>query len=164
MAGIEIKGLKELTAQIKDLEQLKGLKAVMLAAGKTLRDRLAVYPVKKETTRAAVYGSAFKSDKQRRYFFYALKNGLLTVPYSRGADPRGERFKASWALETENGGLTITIGNDTTYGPYLMDTGQQSKFMAALGWPTIDKVADDNAEDVSAFVMYETSRLLGLDA
>ncbi len=161
MSGIEIKGLKELMQQIKDLEQLKGLKAVLLAAGKTLRDKLAEYPPQKSISRESVYGSSFKSDKQRRYFFYALKNSLITVPYDRGNS--GERFKASWAMAAENDGLTIVIGNDTTYGPYLMDPKQQSKMMAALGWPTIDKVADDNAAEVSSFVIYETTHLLGLE-
>lgn len=162
MSSIKIKGLKEVLQRLDELGQLKPLKAILLAAGATLKGKLSVYPEKRTATRAEVYGSAFQTEKQRRFFFYALNAGLITVPYSRGADPRSERFKASWAIDTDHGGLTVIIGNDTTYGPYLMDTERQSRFMAALGWPTIDQVADENAAEISKFVMYETTRVLGL--
>lgn len=157
-----IKGLKELVEQIKSIEQMRGLKAILLAAGETLKGKLSIYPEQKSLTRAEVYGETFQSDKQRRYFFYALKNNLITVPYSRGTDSRSERFKASWAIEAQ-GFTRVSIGNDTTYGPYLMDNDRQSKFAAAIGWPTIDKVADDNLDEVSKFVVTEMAQLYGLN-
>jgi hypothetical protein len=159
---IKIEGMDALLKQLTEWEQLKPIRAVLKSAGMYLVGKLKVYPPEKRQTRASVYGETFKSDKQRRYFFYALGKGLITVPYSRGADSRSERFKAAWALNTRNSGMSIVIGNDTTYGPYLMDNEQQSKFMAAKGWPTIAQVEQTEGPVVSQYVIYETSRLLGL--
>jgi hypothetical protein len=150
-----------LVKKVETLQQLKGLKGVLLAAGETLKGKLSVYPPQKSLTRTEVYGQPFKTEKQRRYFFYALGKGLITVPYSRGADPKSERFKASWAIETLNDGLTVVVGNDTTYGPYLMGNKEQSKFAAAIGWPTVDAVMDANAEEISRFAVYQLERIVG---
>ncbi len=156
-----IEGLNELIGKISNIQQLKGFKAVLLAAGEMLKGKLSIYPPQKSLTRTEVYGEPFKTDKQRRYFFYALEAGIINVPYSRGADPKSERFKASWALQTKNDGLTVIIGDDTTYGPYLMDPRNQSKFSAAIGWPTTDKVLDDNREEISRFAMYQLKTIVG---
>jgi hypothetical protein len=159
---IKIEGMEALLKQLTDIEQLKPIKGVMKSAGMYLVGKLKVYPAEKQQTRASVYGTPFKTDLQRRYFFYALKKGLITVPYSRGADAKSERFKASWAMTTQNSGMTVVIGNDTTYGPYLMDNEKQSKFMAAKGWKTIGAVEEEEAKTVSDYVIFETTRLLGL--
>jgi len=160
--GLRIEGLDELIGKIKNIQELKGLKAILLAAGETLKGKLSVYPPQKSVTRAEVYGEPFKSEKQRRYFFYALRAGLITVPYERGADPKSERFKASWAIRTERDGLRVVIGNDTTYGPYLMDPNRQSEMAAAIGWQTTDEVMEANSEEISQFAIYELSRVMGL--
>ncbi len=154
--------MDELIKQIGDIQQLKGLKAILLAAGMTLKGKLSVYPEQKKLTRTEVYGKPFKTDLQRRYFFWALKAGEITVPYSRGADSKSERFKASWTVQAQNNGLRVVVGNDTTYGPLLMDPDQQSKFMAAIGWPTTQKVMDENAEQISTFAFAQLTATLGL--
>jgi len=152
--------MEELVKKISDLEQLKGLKSILLAAGETLKGKLSVYPAQKSLTRAEVYGEPFKSEKQRKYFFYALRKGLISVPYSRGADAKSERFKASWALAAENDGLRVVIGNDTSYGPYLMDTERQSRFAAEFGWKTIDAVMEENASEIGDFAVYELQKVV----
>ena len=152
--------MEELVKKISDLEQLKGLKSILLAAGETLKGKLSVYPAQKSLTRAEVYGEPFKSEKQRKYFFYALRKGLISVPYSRGADAKSERFKASWALAAENDGLRVVIGNDTSYGPYLMDTERQSRFAAEIWWKTIDAVMEENASEIGDFAVYELQKVV----
>lgn len=157
-----IEGMEELIGKISNIQQLKGFKAILLAAGTTLKGKLSVYPPQKKLTRTEVYGTPFKSDKQRKYFFYALAHGLISVPYSRGADAKSERFKASWAVQAQNDGLRVVVGNDTTYGPYLMDPRKQSKFADAIGWPTTKEVMYENAESISKFAFYQLSATLGL--
>lgn len=159
-AKFRIEGIDQLVKKVETIQQLRGLKNVLLAAGETLKGKLSVYPPQKSLTRRSVYGEPFKSEKQRRFFFYALGKGLITVPYSRGADPRSERFKASWAIETRNDGLTVIVGNDSTYGPYLMGNKEQSEFMAAIGWPTVDEVAAENVEEISQFAVYQLQRIV----
>jgi hypothetical protein len=157
-----IEGMDELIKQISNIQQLKGLKAILLAAGMTLKGKLSVYPAQKSLTRAEVYGQTFKTDKQRRYFFWALKTGEITVPYSRGDDSKSERFKAAWAVSAQRDGLRVVVGNDTTYGPLLMDPRVQSKFMAEIGWQTTQQVMDENAEQISTFAFTQLAATLGL--
>jgi len=159
-AKFHIEGLDQLIEKVETLQQLKGLKGVLLAVGETLKGKLSVYPPQKSLTRREVYGTPFKTDKQRRYFFYMVGKRLINGPYSRGSDPKSERFKASWAVEAQNDGLTVVIGNDTTYGPYLMGNTKQSKFAAAIGWPTVDKVVEKNTDGLSQFAMYQLERIL----
>jgi len=161
MAKFRIEGIDQLVKKVETLQQLTGLKGVLLAAGEALKGKLSVYPPQKSLTRREVYGEPFKTEKQRRYFFYALGKGLISVPYSRGADRKSERFKASWAIKTKNDGLTVVVGNDTTYGPYLMGNKEQSTFMAAIGWPTVDEVMEQNAEEISQFAVYQLERIVG---
>lgn len=161
MSNFRIEGMEELVRKISDLEQLKGLKSILLAAGETLKGKLSVYPPQRSLTRTEVYGEPFKSEKQRKYFFYALGKGLISVPYSRGSDAKSERFKASWAIDTENSGMRVVVGNDTTYGPYLMGSTEQSKFAAAIGWKTIDTVMEESSQEIGEFAIYELQKLVG---
>lgn len=48
-----------------------------------LAERVREEPPQEHKTRASVYGTTFKSDKQRRFFFAALRRGEITVPYIR---------------------------------------------------------------------------------
>lgn len=44
------------------------------------------YPKASGRTRKDVYGTAFKTDKQRRFFFAALASGAISIPYQRSGD------------------------------------------------------------------------------
>lgn len=137
---IEIHGMEELIAKLDRLEKLRAVIAVMRAAALYLKGKFAKYPSQKKITRERVYGSPFASDLQRRWFFWALGSGELSIPYHRGEDAGSEAFGRSWAIRDEDGGLTQIIGNDTSYGPYLMGDNEQSLFSQAMGWLTIDQV------------------------
>jgi hypothetical protein len=181
---IRIIGLDELLARLDEMQSMKPLATAMKAAAHYLIGKMQVYPPQKTLTRAKVYGlkemtlkfisskgnpytvkvqSPFQTEKQHRWFFWALHNGKLTVPYDRGqGDGKSERFKASWAVKSQNGGLTQVIGNDTSYGPLLMDAAKQTKFAAAYGWKTTDAIMAEETEEVGRMVIYETKKLMGL--
>jgi hypothetical protein len=90
----------------------------------------------------------FKTDKQRRFFFAALRKGQIEVPYRRGASPGSERYGTHWEVETV--GLTTTIGNAVSYAEILAgnDT-QQSTYMAGIGWRQLEQVAEEKVEDIT---------------
>jgi len=142
---IRIEGMDELLAKLDRIGKLTAIRSVMRAAALYLKGKLAQYPEQMHLTRASVYGAPFQSEKQQRYFFWALKAGEIEVPYHRGESARSERLGQSWTIDDQDGGLTQVIGNDTSYGKLVMgsyDQGEQSEFMHQSGWTPYDQIVD----------------------
>jgi hypothetical protein len=149
---IRIEGLQELIKLVTDLEQLKPIKASLKAAGLYLKGRVAVYPAQTRPTRESVYGSSFKTEKQRRFFFAALKKGEIDVPYRRGASSGSETFGRRWTVGTTNNGLRVMVGNNASYGPLLMDEEKQSLYARAVGWRTVQAIMKEERDKVTEIV------------
>ena len=148
---IEIRGLDELIAKLDRLGKMEAVRAVMAAAALYLKGKLAKYPTQRRLTRASVYGAPFQSMRQQRWFFNALKTGEIEVPYHRGEAAQSERLGQSWTIEASDGGLTQTIGNDTSYGPLVMGSytgGEQAEFMHQMGWTPYDEIVDYYEDEV----------------
>jgi len=74
--GIEVQGLEELRAQLKKLPPaVQDL--VTEDVNKYMLDVLRTYPPQKAISRKRAYGVPFFTDKQRRYFFWALGEGAV---------------------------------------------------------------------------------------
>jgi hypothetical protein len=157
---IRIEGIEPLLAKIKSLAELKPVAGAVTAAALHVKGQAAIYPEVKRLTRASVYGSTFKSDKQRRYFFAALRKGEIEVPYRRGESPKSETFGRRWTIATSNAGLTAEIGNNASYGPRLMDSGRQSLYAKAVCWRTVEDVLDAETETVTRLITYEIQRAI----
>lgn len=145
---IRLDGKELALAKLAALGRLDEVKAGLMAAGIYLQKRLATYPPTKRLTRESVYGQTFQTDRQRRGYFAKLRDGEIQVPYHRGESPGSQRLKASWTQRTTNGGMTVILGNDTTYGPLLMEGRTQSLFMQRLGWKTTDEIVDAERDEV----------------
>ena len=91
------------------------------------------------------------SDKQRRFFFAALADGTIEVPYHRGESAGSEAMNRSWAIDESDEGLTQTIGNDTSYGHWVMGD-DQSLFMQAMGWRKVSDIAVEESAHVIEMV------------
>jgi hypothetical protein len=126
--GIDIHGLPH-------LQNL--LKAVPPAVQDAITDDLSTYtinvlrayPPHRYVTRQAAYGRTFQSDKQRRWFFAALKDGRLKIPY-----PRTQTLSRGWH-QVGRGAQSI-IANETPYAGLVMGDGEQSRHAALVGWNT----------------------------
>ena len=107
------------------------------AASKLLLDALInkEIPDWRKVTRESVYGETFKSDKQRRFFFAALADGTIQVPYLRRGKSGG--IQSTWNLE--GSGAKVTITNRDPVSIYLYDNQKQSLFMGwmGMGWNKI---------------------------
>ena len=66
----------------------------------------------------------FKSDKQRRYFFWALSNGVLQVPYVRTG-----KLGQSWNTRiTETGsGMVGKVGTNMKYAKWVQSAESQAR-------------------------------------
>lgn len=151
-ATIVVRGQDDTLELLRALEDLAPVRGGLRAGGDYLLGKLRVYPEAKRLTRASVYGTTFKTLKQQRYFFAALASGEIEVPYKRGMSPGSESFGDAWMLDVDAAQLRATIGNDTTYGPLLMQREKQSQYAAAVGWETAEDIAAREEDDVTAFV------------
>ena len=85
---------------------MRTLRPPMEASLLTLHDDLTDYP---PPSRGKV---TFKSAKQRRYFFWALKQGVITVPYVRTG-----KLGQSWNTHVDETGSGMYGKIGTNYGP-----------------------------------------------
>lgn len=70
----------------------------------------------------------FKTAKQRRFFFWALANGIITVPYRRTG-----RLANSWSARQNSLG-NWSIANSTSYAHWVVDRSSQSGYHAGNWW------------------------------
>lgn len=148
--GLSFDGLDKLNAWLLSAINPRAFRDVVEAGARTLTGIFKKYPPVKRLTRREVYGSAFRSDKQRRWFFWALRTGQIEVPYFRGQNPRSENLQQSWAVEMVDD-ETVRVGTQVSYAQTVMDDAKQSKYMAAVGWRTVQTLMSD--ADVNATVV-----------
>jgi hypothetical protein len=103
-----------------------------------LREAMADPPAQEHLTRKEVYGSSFQSDKQRKWFFAALRSGELTVPYQRIGV-----LAASWVSEIHIGDGTAMgrVWTDLPEARYVEDSVQQSLMLQY--WQTAQRVSEE---------------------
>lgn len=88
-----------------------------------------IYDQPRRVTRRAAYGRSFQSDRQRRWFFWALDAGYIRVPYNRTfAMRRGWRIEGS--------GSSTRVVNDTEAAKYSMGDETQARLNKLVGWTT----------------------------
>lgn len=120
------------------LESAEPFKAGLKAMGGYLRGRMAVYP----PTEGNRPPQRFVSERQRRWFFAALKDGSLQIPYRRTGN-----LAKKWGQAEADGGLTQVVGNDAAYAPYVVGHESQSAYMRGLGWKTTADVVSAEADN-----------------
>jgi hypothetical protein len=161
--ALRLQGYDELLRKLDSLAKLRRVEGALKAAGAHLSGKLKRYPAQKRMTRASMYGQPFKSDRQRKYFFYALRKGLIQVPYRRGQSPGSRNLKQQWTVETYNSGLTVEVGNATPYGPYVQGHGRQALYHYLGGWKTEWDVMSEEGEQVLGFVKRAVDETLAED-
>ena len=155
-----LEGMEELLRKVESLAELRPVVGALKDGGLYLKGKVAVYPAENRPTRYSVYGSTFKTDKQRRFFFWALRKGKIEVPYRRGESPGSQTFGRRWTIATENAGLRVIISNNAKYGPLLMDEEQQSRYAARVGWRTVQDISDEEFPIIIELAQGEIDRIL----
>ncbi len=151
-SAIEITGVKELERKIGRLRTITVLTPPIVRSLALLNRWLSAYPT------ASKKKQEFKTDKQRRYFFWALKKGLIQVPYVRTF-----LLSRSWEMRVNNTGQTLegVINNTTPYGPYVQGPDMQSSYHAGT-WKTTDAIAEQHKDaivrDFQAAIAKELAR------
>ncbi len=94
----------------------------------------------KYVTRKSAYGVSFFTDKQRRWFFWALRTGQIDP----GSGTRTGKTSEAWKAVPSAGGYQYKITNDTAGGYYTRDDRGQARQPAKVGWRKVSKVLADN--------------------
>ncbi len=151
MIEIKIIGLEALQKRL-DVDVGMALDRAMFRALAHLQSRIARYPRRR-------YGAkvTFVSAKQRRFFFWALREGAIQVPYRR-TGTLGRRWTAQGR---RLGGAAVGIlGNITPYAPLVQDLERQVAMHKATGWPTVQGVVEQERDKVREIFQAEVNNLL----
>ena len=129
---IEILGLDTLIDVIGQLQAMTVARDAMEEAVERVRTQIAVYPPPPHG-----YRMVWKSEKQRRWFFAALREGQIVVPYRRTG-----RLGQRWTTEVIVAPAEVrgVVGNVTTYGPWVQSEAKQA-FIHQGRWRTAERLA-----------------------
>ena len=157
--SVEVRGWDKIKSALDELAQAEFLQLIAKGVGEEVKSEAMTYPTKKHVPLSSVGG--FVSDKQRKWFFAALRSGDIQVPYRRTRN-LGNR----WNVKAQGGGKAV-VGNPTPYAPFVHSEGQQSAMMAAIGWRTTGEIVDDveqsgAAQKVADRVVGKILGMLGL--
>lgn len=144
--GVDVRGIPELQRKLESLGPIvQG--AVVDEVSKYLLGVFKKYvPENHEPTRAQAYpetGDGFFSDKQRRWFFWALRTGRLQLPYHR---TRG--MERGW-VQLGRGAKSIII-NETAAAYYTMDDQGQARYSKLVGWKTVGQIIAERQKAILA--------------
>ena len=151
--AVRVEGLDKLLRKLGKMGPSVFRPAIAEAATH-IKSKIAQYP------RVRHGKQPFKTDKSRRYFFFALRNSLIEVPYRRGLSPGSEALGRRWTVEFRDDGKTAVIGNNASYARLVQSDDEQTNYHRLTGWPTDKSVAETEAHEVREIIARHISRAL----
>lgn len=127
LIGFEVQGLAELQAKLAKLPKEAQGAMIDEVNAYMLNVMRAYAPYKSVTRRQAYDDETFFSDKQRRFFFAALNDGRIQIPYRRT-----QTLSRGWKVLDK--GTKSLIYNEVSYAKYVQDAEQQARMMGMIGW------------------------------
>jgi hypothetical protein len=148
MIEFEISGLNELIIILECLGRDPGDKLIpsMEAAMRYIWGQLPEYPPKPQPGEASKYWT----DKQRRWFFWAVKKGLISPIYRRRMSG-GLGGSISTEVISQPGELIGVIGPGMPYAPYVVGKDKQARIHQGRWWVLEDEV-EKNVEGAVAII------------
>ena len=152
MASITV-DVSEVMKKLDPAQLNRVMGATIGEAGKLVRNEARRYPA--QQSKGPV---KWKSEKQRRWFFWALRTGQIQVPYRRGG-MRSEKLGDSWTVKTEIGAgrFRAIVGPGASYAPYVQDAGRQAQIHRG-NWQTIQESARKMQVPVKRFIEKSLAR------
>lgn len=158
MIGIEVEGIEQVQEKLKRIADPRALSEITSKVAEFLNAEFKKYPSPRSISRKEAYGKSFFSDKQRRYFFWALKEGLIQVPYTRTRN-----LQKGWQV-MKFGTTDHIVVNETPYASQVQGSGMQSRMMGKIGWKDTDTIVDkkkDKIRNIAGQVLDKWLRKLG---
>lgn len=140
---VEVIGLDDVLRRLGNAASPAVLTQGMRKATLLVQRALAVYPP------AQPKPMVWASEKQRRFVLAAIREGRIQVPYRR-TGTLGRRWTSTVA--SEGGDVVGRVGNNTTYGPFVMGKASQAAYHMGV-WPVaVEVAAEAHDEIVQCFV------------
>ena len=98
----------------------------------------------------------FVSDKQRRFFFAALREGTIQVPYRR-TGTLGRKWTSKVTFTDDD--VMGFVGNNTPYAPLVQGFDTQARIHAG-NWQTEQDVANESRDEIMGIFADEISRAM----
>lgn len=150
--SVTITGVEPIKAKINSLRSGLAFQRGVAIGAATIKTFMADYPAQIHRPQP------FKTDKQRRYVMWALKNGQLSFPYRRGGG-RSERLGARWTIIITDGGMGATIQNNASYARMVQKEGAQVGYHVG-NWQTDQDAVDQKSQDVVDSIESEVSAVI----
>ena len=145
--SVDITGIEQVQKQLASIPPAV-IPAVQLAVGNYLLNALIKQeiPPQKRVKRRDVYGKPFQSNKQRRWFFWALKHGIIDVPYRRRGRHGG--ISTRWHIIQIGKGIAykLNLQNDDPAAKYVYGDDTQNKLIGVIGWKKIGAIVDERSK------------------
>ncbi|MCR4308377.1 MAG: hypothetical protein NUV80_07550 [Candidatus Berkelbacteria bacterium] len=141
----KIRGVKEVQKYLKTLPR-GAMRTALDAIARWLigdsQSGLAHPEPYKYVSRKSAYGFSFFTDKQRRWFFWALSEGIINP----GQNNRTGKSTNAWTYKpTEtNKGYSYRLINDTAGAYFTRDDYGQARQPAKVGWKKVSEVVNKN--------------------
>jgi len=153
---VRVEGIEKLLAKIENLAQLRPIVGALKLGGLHLKGKVSIYP---EVSAANSPGRT-KQVRGRTVRLGYYKRGTGWVSTSGKVYPTSQTFSKKWTIKSENAGLRMVVGNNVTYGPYLMDKEKQCRWAPKVGWRTIQDIAEEEAPTIVGMIKTEVDRVI----
>lgn len=150
--GVDVSGLKELQAKLAKLPRAVHEDATRAGADEVVKF-MRTYPAQNYVSRQSAYGVAFFTAKQRRYFFWALKEGIINTPYQRT-----NTLRDNWVIIGQ--GLDEMVVNQTPYAGLVMGDGEQNRMHQKIGWKTVEARLKENGQRIAKAIQQAADRAI----
>jgi len=149
---VKIQGLDELMQTINTLNQREILDPAM---AKSLVHLQKIF--RKQPRKARGAFSAMATPGQKRAFWAKVRSGEASV--NGQGYVRTRRLRDGWTTHKRRNGTQGEIKNMVPYGTFVQGIGQQS-FHNASKWQTVQKVAEEEADNILKFFEDEYAKYL----
>lgn len=102
-------------------------------------------PPPKHVSRIEAYGRSFFTERQRRWFFAALKSGEITVPYKRRGPSGG--VQSAWMIS--GAGRRAYLSNDDPAAEWVYSE-HQARLNQLVGWRRVSQIIDKYTKNIVA--------------
>ena len=139
---ITVDGVREVLGRLDNFAGIQVLRPPMEASVNLLLAYMQDYPGPPQRP----YPQMLRTEKQRRYFFWALRNGLIQVPYVR----RG-KLGQSWSTSVTATGNSIhgIVGTNLKYAVWVQNSQRQA-VIHQQNWRTDRMAIDANRAEILA--------------
>lgn len=110
-------------------------------------------PPNHNVTRKQAYGKYFFTDRQRKWFFWALETGRIHVPYTRTREMRN-----AWRIEGK--GMKSIIVNETQAAVFTMGDDTRARFSKLVGWQTVGEIIKERNKQILTTAQQATNKAI----